>query len=167
MRNEPWSVNALSLALNVDRRTLVKWLGRADTKPAAEGAHGPLYKLADVVRVLASSPAVLLTDDETAQRFGSFYYQELAAREFAGVVLRVLSKRLPADALRTAREVIADELLAYIEECSAGMKRQRYKRGESPPWASISDRDLGRALRGLIESGCMEDETDDTEAGAA
>jgi hypothetical protein len=162
MRNEPLSVNALSLLLNVDRRTIGKWLIRAGTKPAAEGAHGPLYAVGDVVRVLASAPAALLADDELAGRFGMLHYQQSGAREFAGLLLRVLSKRLPPDALRAVRESMADKLLPFVEECEAGMRGRRYKRSEAPSWASMSERDLRGVLHCLIRLGRMPESSEES-----
>jgi hypothetical protein len=155
-----WSVNALSLELGPDRRSIAKWLSRADTKPVATGPKdAPLYKLADAVGVLAD--ANLLGNRERFTLWGTYHYQEIAAREFAGSAMRALAKRLPEDALRAAREVLADELLHYLEECEAGMRGRRFKRGESPPWTSMSDRELVRALRGLVQTGCMEDAGDE------
>ena len=136
-------------------------------KPAGDGPNGPLYRLRDAVAVLANAPGVLLGDADRASRWGAYYYQERGARELTGRVVRVLAKRLPDDALRAAREVLADELLAYLEECEAGTRERRYKRGESPPWPSMSESALERALRGLIHAGCMDDpgEPDTDEGG--
>ena len=148
---EPWSVNALSLELGPDRRSITKWLSRGDVKPAAEGSKGPLYWLRDAVNVLADGG--LLGDKERAGRWRHYYQQESAAREFAGRALLALAKRLPDEMPRALREVLADELWAYVEECDAMMRGKRYKRGESPAWSSMSDRALGAALRSLIEEG--------------
>jgi hypothetical protein len=155
---ELWSVNALSVEFGPDRRTIAKWLDRAGVKPAGDGPKGPVYSLRDAVAALANAPGCLLGDTERASRWNTYYYQALAAREYAGRLLRVLKKRLSEDALRAIREELAAELFHYVAECDALMRGKKFKRGEAPQWSGMGDADLVRALRSLIEAGALEEE---------
>lgn len=77
-------------------------------------------------------------------------------REYAGRLLRVFRKRFSDEGPpRIVLESLADELVRYLEEVEAQTRGKRFKRGEPPPWATMSDRELGRALRSLIDVGAM------------
>jgi hypothetical protein len=152
---EPWSVNALSLALGPDRRTVTKWLERAAVKPAGEGPKGPTYRLRDAVGVLAD--AGLLGDRERASTWRYEYGGLLGAREFAGRLRSALARRLPDETMRTVREALAAELFRYIGQCERQLRWKRL-RGEPPLWADMSDAELSRALAALVDLGQLESE---------
>lgn len=54
MQRQKWSVNALSIELARDRRTVARYLD--DVEPAAQGPKGPLFWLRDAVEVLFGGP---------------------------------------------------------------------------------------------------------------
>lgn len=154
---EAWSINALSLELGTDRRTIGKWLSRSEVKPVEDGPNGPLYRLKDLIDVLVDAPVDLLGNTERRSLWSANYYDARGVRQFAGRVLRALGKRVPSEAHRAIRELIAAELNPHLEECEACMKGKSWKRGTQPDWAAMSDAQLNRALRALIDVGSLEE----------
>jgi hypothetical protein len=152
---EPWSVNALSLALGPDRRTVTKWLERAAVKPAGDGPKGPTYRLRDAVDVLAD--AGLLGERDRASTWQYKYGGMLGAREFARRLRSGLAKRLPDETMRGVREVLTEELFRYIGQCQKQMRWRRL-RPDAPAWGDMTDAELSRALASLVDLGQLEAE---------
>jgi hypothetical protein len=154
---EPWSINAVSMVLGTDRRTIAKHVLRANVKPAAEGSHGPLYALRDVVRVLAD--AGVLGDPERAASWGGKDARDAAARDLAEQLLETVPKRLGPKPLRAFREVLGAELHGYLESLHHDPERPDYwLTGDALDWKALSDAELGEALRALIEDGFLPDD---------
>src|SRR5262245_65364356 len=109
---EHLSVNALSLALGADRRTVARWLDIGNVQPVARGANGPLFRLRDAVRVLVD--AGLLSNEK--RQLGYFRAQAAAAGELAQRISRALGKARAEDQLRTVLHIIADETFHYVAE---------------------------------------------------
>lgn len=154
---EPWSVNALSLALGPDRRSISKWLLRAGVKPAAEGSNGARYRLRDAVNVLADADLLGGSDRSSSWSHTSGRYD--GVRRFAGRLRRVLKKRLSEPAVRAAYEALADELFRDIAECEAEWRDKNFRRiaHPAPDWSAMSDKELRRALGLLVEIGLVEE----------
>ncbi len=132
---EAWSINALSDSLGPDRRTISRWLNRAEVKPSKNGPNGPLFRLRDAVAVLAeaglfSSDPVDAFDDE-------------GVRELVNRLRRALVER--GVEVRMVREVLVAELYRYLEP----------RESVPPDWASMSDRELAAALDSLVDEGFL------------
>src|SRR5262245_46217033 len=154
---EPWSINALSRELGPDRRTIVKWIERADVKPAGPGSEGPLYKLRDAVGVL--SDAGLLGDSSRASSWRLQWGGYMASREIMGRLRLALAKRLPSEMMRPVLEVLVAELFRYIGECEKEMRGKRRWSAEEPSWADMTDAELRERLKALVDVGQFEEGT--------
>jgi hypothetical protein len=136
LHNESWSVNALSGALDVDRRTLRRHL--ADVQPAEDGTHGPRYRLRDVFKALRQAEYVPPLSDPMDRAFWDL--GELLGRALRrGLAQRLADAKTPAAASRVVREFYADLYYRLVKRLEGGPK--------APDWTSADGPTFERAYR--------------------
>jgi hypothetical protein len=143
MTPTPMSVNAMAMALGVDRRTIARRLG--ELEPAGEGPKGNLYWLADVHRALA----------DPGEQWSRHLDRELcgAAKRvrsgLRGVAARVALASTPAARERVLLELLAEMLWRSVPHPDP--------RPAVPQWGRLSDRDLGVAWEALTAGATLDD----------
>ncbi|MEM7222998.1 MAG: hypothetical protein AAF495_08485 [Pseudomonadota bacterium] len=130
-----WSINALSIELKLDRRTVRKRL--AVVEPLSDGPKGPLYSLADAARALFGQPTLSQAEDlnhrilrnkldaseiDLARKRGEFMPRKEVERTAANVAREEREAWLTWPA--RAAPILADEFAADQAELSRALERE-------------------------------------------
>lgn len=150
---EGFSVNRLGELLEVDRRTIRRWVRAARVEPIREGPNGPLYSLPRVAAILADADRLA---EAAADRQDSWRWltgQRSGACEAVGRLLEALAGTLPKRALRQVREASAELLRVYVEEVDAliGGASEPPSPSAGPDWSEMPDGELVAALRAVVD----------------
>lgn len=144
MTPQLWSLNGLATETGIDRRTLGRYL--ASVKAAGQGAHGPLYRLRDLIEELRERRFVSVTRDSALgfHRFGRQLRRDLK-NGFADQLARTTD---PAAISRAVLERFAGGYFRALRDVRGS------REPDPPDWSQATERNFSRAIAALLSSYC-------------